>query len=213
MLLQGTDKNKQHATKVYLIEMDGIVEISNFEERVSSTEAHLFHNKHSAERNVVFVDVMTEDLLQDAPSFQPSIKGFVAGPGNIHGELVLEVFVLTRGNDFWITLITQVSNNVLTRTQSALQKGSENIEIGPSTTLKRSSVRHDFACTDTDANLVAQTRSIVLVGVPFARERKLFQDFEVNSIDGHQSPLSFVKTETILPDNLSVGERKPRELL
>jgi len=192
--------------------MDGIVEISNFEEGVSSTEAHLLHNKHRSESNVVFVDVVAVDLLQDPPSLQTSIKSFVAGPRNIHGELVLEVFVLTRGNDFWIALVTQVSNHVLTRTQSALQTGSENVEIGPSTTLKRTSVRHDFACTDTDANLIAQTRSIELVGVPFLLERKCLQNFKVNTINGHQSPLSFVKTETVLPDNLSVEKRKSLEL-
>jgi len=179
-----------------------VIEIIDFKQTVTFLDAHLFDDKNGTEGNVMFVDVVAKDLLQDSPSFQPRVKGFMARSSSIHGQLMFKAFVLSGRNHFRITLVAGISNDMLTGAQLWFQNGSKDVEIRPCTTFKRTTERHNPSSSNADTNLIAQTRSIVLVGVPLARERIWLQNFKVNTIDGHQSTFILMVAEPILPDDL-----------
>jgi len=182
--------------------MDFVVKIIDLPQSMATVHAQLFDDKNASEGNVVLVNIMTKDLLEDAPILQTRVKDFVPGPRSIHGELMLKVFGLSLSDDLWIPAITGVGNNMLTWFQLLLQNGTKDVQIRPCITFKRTTERHDITCSNADTNLIAQTRSIELVRVPFLFKRKLLQDFKVNSINGHQSTFILVIAEAILPDNL-----------
>lgn len=185
-----------------VIEINLVIEIIDFKQTETLLDAHLFDDKNGTKGNVMFVEVMAKDLLQDSPRLQSTVKGFVAGSSSVHGQLVLKAFVMSGRNHFWITLVAGISNDVLTRTQLLLQNGSKDVEIRPCTTFKRATERHNPSSSNADTNLIAQTRPVVLVGVPFALKRKRLQNFKVNSIDGHQSTFIVMVAEPILPLDL-----------
>lgn len=185
----GRENNKTIRIRIYLVELDIIIQISNLEELVAGIHAELFNNNNTPEGNVVLVNIVTKDLLENTPCPDAPIKGFVSAARNVHAMLVFKANSLIFSVHFGVSTVTFVSYDVLTGTQHPLQSGSKDVEIWPSSTLKRTSVRDNISCLDADADLVSQTRPIELVGEPFLIKGELLQYLKVNTINGHQTPL------------------------
>ena len=166
--------------------------------------AKLFDNDDASKGNVVLVDVVTKDLLENAPGLHASIEGFVPASRNVHAMLVFEADGLVFRKDLGVSAVTFVGDDMFTRTQHVLQPGTKDVEIWPSPTLEGTIVRHNVTGLDADADLVPQTRPVELVRVPLRREGKLLQYLEVNTINRHQTPLVLVVAKTILPADLLI---------
>ena len=128
--------------------------------------AELFDNNDTTKGNVVLVEVVAEDLLENAPCLHASIEGFMPASRNIHTMLVFKADSLIFRKDFGITTVSFVGDDAFAWTQHVLQPGAKDAEIYPFPTLKGTSVGHNISCLDTDANLVSQTRAVELVRVP-----------------------------------------------
>ena len=166
-----------------LIEMDFIVKISNLKKIETLHDAHLFNDEDTSKGDVMLADIMTENLLEDAPGFQAGIKCLMSCSSSIHDVLMLKSNVIMGGDDFWIATVSGVGHNMLTGAQPLLHFGTKDVEVRPTAALKWASKRHNPTSLDADTNLIAQARPIEFVWVPFLVERKLLKDFEVYTIN------------------------------
>jgi hypothetical protein len=110
--------------------------------------------------------------------------------------------VISSSNSSSFTSVAIVGLDFLARSKRLLQPASKDFEVGPLATGERARDPNNISCLNTNRNLVAQSSSPELVGVPLLAERRRLIDLQVSAINRHLACLALITPESIAPMNL-----------
>jgi hypothetical protein len=170
---------------------------------LSVIEGELGTDCHSREHHPVLVSIVTVYGLETVELLEPTVHCLVPGSSALLGFLVdLRDIVIGSSNRSSFTSVAVVGLDFLARSKRLLQSISKNLEVGPCSTGERAIDPHNISCLNTNSNLIAQSSSPELVGVPLLAERLRLVDPEVRAVNSDFARLALITPESIAPANL-----------
>jgi hypothetical protein len=146
---------------------------------------------------------MSVHRLETVELLEPSVHGFMSSSSALLCFLVNKRYVVIgSSNCSSFTLVAIVGLDFLTRSEYLFQSVSKDLEVGPLATGERAMEPDNISCLNTNSDLVAQSSSAKLVGVPLLAEWRRLLDPEVCAVNRYLASLALITPESIAPTNL-----------
>jgi hypothetical protein len=151
----------------------------------------------------VLVSIVSVYGLETVELLEPTVNCLVSSSSALLCFLVNKrnVFIGS-SNCSSFTLVAIVGLDFLARSEHLFQSVSKDLEVGPLATGERAMEPDNISCLNTNSDLVAQSGSPELVGVPLLAERRRLVDLKVGAVNRYLASLALITPESIAPTNL-----------
>ena len=138
---------------------------------------------------VTNTNMMAEPLTECSKDLKAAIDSFLSCPCSAFLSLLSTILIISRhSNEVRLTTVPTIGLNLFIGTKFVDETHAENCNVWVRPTGKGTINVNNVSTIDGESHFIPHTRALILVAVPWRRERRRFLDPKVSAIDGDHAP-------------------------